>query len=274
MDRAFRLLLLCCFLVSLSRAQGTREYLGDESVLYAETKQLNQFFRRFNAEEKVDGQRMYPGDSLYHNPRLRAFYLNMLFDQSSATLPDSLKRAFTSDVVRSPFFLDFHGGNWVAEVQCTFRYQGVDQPLTLFMELEQAEVGSKWVFRHVLFEPYRKQFYQPQLETGEPFLHPLSHELDFMNLSKVFREPSQSDRFASDAFRPDYLTLFLFEAKKGYFTFQTVNKVRFHFYQMSGWYFQLNDVQREGPNRGWLISHLFRVPASQEQKLQDFIFRR
>ena len=53
------------------------EYLGDESALYAETKQVNQFFRRFNCEEALDGKRFYPKDSLYHNLSLRKQYLNI-----------------------------------------------------------------------------------------------------------------------------------------------------------------------------------------------------
>jgi hypothetical protein len=38
-------------------------FTGDELVFYAQTKQVNQFFRRFNAEEDVKGKRTYSGDS-------------------------------------------------------------------------------------------------------------------------------------------------------------------------------------------------------------------
>ena len=53
---------------------------GDESELYAETKQVNQFFRRFNNEEDRLGERYYPGDSKYRDSEFRNVYLNMLFD--------------------------------------------------------------------------------------------------------------------------------------------------------------------------------------------------
>ena len=269
-------LLLSIFLLTCAilPAQVVNEYLGDESILYSETKQINQFFRRFNGEERTTGDRIYQGDPLFHSTQLREGYLNMLFDKSNAAIADSLKRAFIREALRGPRFLDFHGGKWLAEVQCTFTYQGISQPLTLFLQLEEAPVGSKWVFTDVYFQPFKQMFVQPQTESGLPFLHPLSHELDFMNLEKVFREPSQADRFAASTYSPDYLTLFLYELKKGTFRFQTVNKVKFHFYQVNGWYFQVNDVQRQNPNRGWLITQLIRIPEGQEQRLLDFIYRK
>ncbi len=259
---------------SYLQAQELREYLGDESVLYAETKQINQFFRRINGEETTKGDRIYRGDPMFRSAQLRKLYIEMLFDRSNATMIDSVKRAFSTEVVERPLFLDFHGGEWLAEVSCTFRYQGIQQPITLFLKLEQAEVGSKWVFENVHFAPYKEMFASPAAPESEMvFLHPLSHELDFMNLNKVFRQPAKADRFASHEFRPDFLTLFLFDLKRGVFDFQSVDKVRFHFYQFDGWYFQLNDIQRPGPNRGWLITQLVRVPQGQEDRLLQFIYR-
>jgi hypothetical protein len=43
----------------------------DEGVLNASTKQVNQFFRRFNGEESTKGERYYEGDKDYRNPALR-----------------------------------------------------------------------------------------------------------------------------------------------------------------------------------------------------------
>ncbi len=250
------------------------EYLGDESILYSETKQVNQFFRRFNGEESVEGRRLYIGDSLFRANRLRSFYLERLFDQASSTLQEFEKRAFIDEMVMQDRYLDFHGGNWVAEVHCTFSYQGGARPLILYLVLEEAEVGSKWVFDAVFFDLYEQMLTKRSLEASVPFLHPMSHELDFMNLNKVFRDPFEVGQYVKRDFQPDFLTLFLYELSQGKFTFQTVNKVRFHFFQLKGWYFQVNDIQRQSPNRGWLITQLIRIPAGQEQRLLDFIYRK
>ena len=274
--RSFILLLslISCLVPDQLQAQGFGEYLGDESILYSETKQVNQFFRRFNGEEDPEGKRLYQQDSLFHSNSLRTFYLSMLFDQSSATMADADQERFNGEMIGQQRYLDFHGGSWVAEVNCTFMYQGVARPVILFLVLEEANVGSKWVFKDVFFAPYKQRLTPGQSEASLPFLHPLSHELDFMNLNKVFREPEQASQFTAAEYRPDFLTLFLYELSEGKFTFRNVNEVKFHFFQIDGWYFQLSDIQRQDPNRGWLITQLLSVPSGQEQKLLDFIYRR
>ena len=52
-------------------SQDVGQYLGDEAALYAETKQINQFFRRFNCEEDLQGKRLYEGDQSYHDQQSR-----------------------------------------------------------------------------------------------------------------------------------------------------------------------------------------------------------
>ena len=140
------------------------------------------------------------------------------------------------------------------------------------MELEEADVGSKWVFSKAFFEPFQKWFTPPGQDPVPPFIHPLSHELDFMNFIKVFKNKSQVIQYTGKDFQPDYLTLFLYEMKKGNLSFQTVNKVKFHFFQIDGWYFELSEFSRSGTNRGWLISQMTEIPEGQKDVLLKFIF--
>src|SRR5688572_3573646 len=58
--------------------------MEDESRLYAESKQVNQFFRRFNGEEDEKGNRYYPGDKQHRSDKLRRQYLRVLFDESNS----------------------------------------------------------------------------------------------------------------------------------------------------------------------------------------------
>ena len=282
--RSNRILFLFCSLWILGSlfpgflsAQRMEDYLGDEKVLYAETKQVNQFFRRFNCEEGPDGKRYYRGDSLYHNAPLRREYLNMLFDQQNESLDNRLRQEFMQTVMSRtrPTYLNFHGGNWFAEVNTTFTYKGKEEKMTLFMELEDAEVGSKWVFTNVYFEPFRRLFQdQSAAEVVPAFIHPLSHELDFMNLIKVFNNGGKLEHYALKSYLPDYLTLFLYESKLKNLRFRSVDKVKFHFFQVEGWYFELQEFNRTGMNRGWLISQMTRIPAGQKDILLKYIYRR
>lgn len=259
------------------QAQWSEKYLGGEEVLLAETKQVNQFFRRFNCEESPLGERYYPGDSLYHARDLRREYLNMLFDQESRSIDANLKATFVNEVMdrRDPVYLDFHGGEWLAEVATTFKWQGQDHDVTLFMKLEEVEVGSKWVMTHVYFEPFYELFDdEGRAEVMPQFIHPLSHELDFMNLIKAFRNGGYPEIYTDATYQPDYLTLLFYEIKKGNLSFKTVNQVKFHFFQVDGWYFELDDIDRPGMNRGWLITQLAQLEAGNKDLLLKYIYRR
>jgi len=265
-------LAIVMFFFQGSSAQ-TGEDFGDETALYAETKQVNQFFRRFNCEEGRNGERFYPGNPLYRDPEFRLGYLDILFDGESSSIASADKQDFIREVCKPslPTYLDFHGGDWLAEVNTRFLYEGTERELTLFMRLEADRLGHKWVIDRVQFAPYLKRFSQRPAGESE-FLHPLSHELDFMNLSKVFRSSKDLQGYVPVGYEPDQLTLFLLDVAAGKLTFRTVTNMRFHFFQVEGWYFELRDLQRAGYNTGWLITRLERVSAEERTLLLRDIY--
>jgi len=242
--------------------------MEDESKLYSETKQISQFFRRFNGEEDEKGERYYAKDRQYRNVKLRKKYLEILFDRSNAGISNELKMQFATDVLekKDPALLDFHGGNWFAEVQAIFTINGKDQLITLFMELEKHHLGTKWVMYKVhadMLDPYYKR---DTVAVGK-FLHPMSHELDFMNLRKAFLNKDSVAQFVSKQFEPDHLSVFLYEMKRGNLKFKTVDQVKFHFFQLPGWYFELSEFNRSGYNTGWLISNLVKYKNDGDEAL-------
>ncbi|HZB14479.1 MAG TPA: hypothetical protein VE467_15670 [Chryseolinea sp.] len=242
--------------------------MDDESKLYAENKQVNQFFRRFNGEEDEKGERYYPKDRLYRSEKLRKKYIGILFDASNAGISPDLKVEFTKDVINKdkPVVLNFHGGNWFSEVHTLFVMNGKEVPVTLFMELEKHHQGTRWVISKVYAEMFKSSFERDTVKVGK-FLHPLSHELDFMNLRKAFSNPDSVSQYTLKKFVPDHLSVFLYEVKKGNLKFKTVQGVQFHFFQIDGWYFELSQFNRPGYNTGWLISNLVKVKNEFEKNL-------
>src|SRR5690242_17567455 len=73
--------------------------MEDETKFYAQTKQVNQFFRRFNGEENEKGDRYYPDDKKYRDTKLRKKYIGMLFDGGNASFSSDLKVQFAKDVL-------------------------------------------------------------------------------------------------------------------------------------------------------------------------------
>lgn len=251
-----------------SVAQIISDIEEEERRLYAQSKQVNQFFRRFNGEEDEKGKRFYPGDKLYRDEKLRKKYLSILFDESNSGISNALKTEFGKYVLEKPqsTILNFHGGNWFSEVQTTFALNGKEETITLFLELEKDHLGSKWVIQRVHADAFQPYFERDTTKVGR-FLHPMSHELDFMNLRKAFSNRDSISQYTVKRFVPDHLSVFLYEMKKGNLRFKSVQQVKFHFFQLPGWYFEVSQFNRPGYNTGWLISNLVRLNSDAEKKL-------
>jgi hypothetical protein len=74
-------------------------------------------------------------------------------------------------------------------------------------------------------------------------------------------------QFTTKNFTPDHLSVFLYEIRKGNLKFKAVDEVKFHFFQINGWYFELADFNRPGYNTGWLISNLVKLKNDSEKEL-------
>jgi hypothetical protein len=259
------------------QSQIIDNFVDDESMLYAHTKQVNQFFRRFNGEENRLGERFSVNDSLFQNSNFRTEFINFLFDQESTIIDNRQKTEFVNQVTKAaqPNFLNFHGGNWFAQVKTSFDYKGEEKECTLFLKLQEETVGSKWVITNVLFEPFSSYFVSTDSldDSQRKFLHPLSHELDFMNLIKVFRQDQIIEQYAEDGYSPDYLSLFIYEFRKGNLQFKDILEVKFHIFQIENWYLELSEFNRKSYNSGWLISNLLKISEADKEVLKKFIYQ-
>ena len=244
----------------------------DETELYAMTKQMGQFMRRFNYEEDQFGNQLNPKDPKYHNNEMRRKSLPILFDQEKYGKQTELQRYFIEDVTKDDStFMTFLGGRWYSEVSCTFRYNGRDVNVILFLAVEKEGLGSKWVLTNVYFSEFNKLFPNGEMaEREKHFLHPMSHELDFMNIYKAFQDPDVIEYYASQNYHPDYLTLFFYEIKSGKLVFQHVDAVKFHVLQIKDWYFEVSWFNRSGLNSGWLMSNVVYMPEKEKTNLIKF----
>jgi len=95
----------------------------------------------------------------------------------------------------------------------------------------------------------------------------MSHELDFMNLHKALEDQKNIQYYGSQNYQPDYLTLFFYQMKTGQLTFKEINSVKFHFFQIDNWYFELSYFNRNESNSGWLISNLQYIDEKQKKEL-------
>jgi hypothetical protein len=254
---------------------GSPGTIKDDGRFAASTKQLNQFFRRFNAEESpTDGNvRYYPGDSAYHSIPLRKGFLQILFDNQTSSVSPDLKKEFIDNVLSPnyPQYLNFHREGWYSEVQAEFIYKGKRETATIILKLQPEGLGYEWVIDEVSFPPFKNIFNKP-VGDGKDFLHPLSHELGFMNLRRAFQDSDSPEAYTETSFKPDYLTLFLYEMKQNNIRYDTVTDVKFHFFQIGGWYFEVHQFNRPGFNTGWLIANLVKLNPGDKETIQKYIY--
>ena len=233
-------------------------------------KQVGQFVRRFNMEEDNYGKFLNKDDNRYHNNALREKLLPNMFDTYNPRTSGNLKQYFIDDVTnpKNPVFLNFLDKNWYAEVSATFEADGKDVNIIIYLRIQEENLGSKWIISNVYYSYFPHLFpIADTLEKAKYFLHPQSHELDFMNLHKALDNPNHIEYYASNDYHPDYLTLFFYQMKKGKLKFKEINSVKFHFLQIKNWYFELSYFNRNDSNSGWLISNLIYIEESKKGEL-------
>ncbi|PWJ40182.1 hypothetical protein [Sediminitomix flava] len=257
------------------KAQNLNYFKGSEGELYAETKQVNQFIRRFNNEEDLSGKKFAPDSPEYRDNTRRSGYVRILFDGKDPNLTTEIKEKFIKDVTKAdnPQFLEFRGKDWYAEVTAHFYYKGREEEGKIFLALEQENMGFKWSLVGAHFDFFDEMFPAKHDSTNGSFLHPMSHEIDFMNLKKALKNDESLLDYTRKDFYPDQLTLMFYEIEKGNLTFETISKVYFHFFQVDGWYFKISEFNRSGYNSGWLISSISEVENKDKEVLKRYILR-
>jgi hypothetical protein len=268
-------LLLLGVLVKLSEAQvytNLGDVQVDEKAFYTMTKQMSQFMSRFNYEEDQYGKKIHPDSPDYRNRMKRKTVLQLLFDMENPRTNGSLRDFFISDLTQADSnYFEFLGGKWYSEVSATFKMNGKSVDISMIFAIEQENLGSKWVLTNVFFSDFNKLFPKGDIaEQQKHFLHPMSHELDFMNIHKVFRTPECIEYYASNTYSPDHLTLFFYEIKKGNLVFEKINSEKFHVFQIDNWYFEVSWFNRDGLNTGWLISNLIFLKDNEKEELLKF----
>ena len=277
MKNILRLLTLLIF-ASLIKTTCAQVYsnLGDvendERALYTMTKQMSQFISRFNYEEDQYGKKLNPNSPDYRDREKRKSVLPLLFDMENERTNGSLRDFFIADLTETNSnYFEFLGGKWYSEVSATFKWKGKSVDISMIFAIEQENLGSKWVLTNVYFPEFSKLFPKGDIaEQQKHFLHPMSHELDFMNIHKVFKTPECVEYYASESYSTDYLTLFFYEIKNGNLVFEKVNNEKFHIFQIDNWYFEVSWFNRSGYNTGWLISNLIFLKDNEKEELLKF----
>ena len=255
-------IVLFCHTAAAQKNQQIGQVVYDESLFYSEVKQVNQFFRRFNHEENAMGVRYADNTSEFRSNEMRKPYMVSLFDRQGFSISAEVRDAFVKEVTNDgkPLYLDFYGDKWYAELTTKFLWNGEERTILLYLKLEPEHKGYKWVICNVEVPEFNNLYRQVNEEERIGiFLHPMSHEIDFININKAFQDPDKIGCYIGKNFKPNHLSLFIDAMRKQNLSYISVNHVKFHFLQFDGWWFEINYLNRSDVNSGWLITNMLKI---------------
>lgn len=241
-----------------------------------EVKQVDEFIERFNDDDEA---MIKEYNARYHAQveLNREKLLKSLFNSANKAWNISEVKAFISEVdnKEKPLHINFYDWDWCAKVNCTVIWNKKPENVMLTLRVEkQADESSKWVITGVdakFLKPQRlkdsisRQSLRtlPQPINRTTSLHPYSHSLAFMNISQVSKDKGNIANYFyqpadKDAGKDELLT-FVNEIMNNRLTIKTAQSIKYQFFQIKGWAFEVQQFNRATRNSGWLISKLTKL---------------
>ena len=263
-------LLICA---ALSAPAQTVLFPYEENFAW-QVKQIDEFMDRFNNADYTP-IRQYVKDQYQINDVSRTDVLRSLFnlEKRDWNKPDIVR--FLNEVSDSlpPPYLDFYDHDWYAELRC----QGMQHQkkvfftLVLSIELDEKTGGSRWIINSVAadFLPKasdeRLAFAVDETYDVTKTLQPTSFGTDFMNLVDALQDTAHLESYVVRGEVDQPLTAFLNQLYRRELTFRQVDHIVYHFLQVEGWVFQVQDFHRPSTNSGWLINNLLLLSETEKQ---------
>lgn len=216
-------------------------------------KSIDEFMLRFNAEElhpDLDTTRV-------ENVRLRSILT--LFDLQQFEVRDSIVVeqliSFADTVCKKDVRLGFESGLY-AEASCTFSFNKKDVPINLVFVYEPIQGDIyRWALAGV--NSLVENNVLDTLRNG--YINPTQHGVRFTELSAASIDFT---RYVSAHKNIDQMSYLLGMLESDHFKYVDCNKVRFHFLQVPGYIFIVDEVNRLSNNAGYLIKSLIRTKRS------------
>jgi len=231
-----------------------------------QVKQFSQFVARFNYEEDFVGNATTPA---FKSKVTRAQYIRLLFNAEDKRLGDKNRiTLYGSIVAEFIHFTDTNSlkinkleGNIYVEASCNVRFNNKPYTLILVLRMEKVNHGYKWMlwnaFSGFIDINSNKSADTLISETYDPtlFIPPVSNELNFMHLRKIFRNKASIAPYIPNEAGNGIKALNRL-VKNNTFEYLYVEKLKYYIFDIPGWVVKVEEFQRETNNSGWLISDI------------------
>jgi hypothetical protein len=287
----YRYIILAAVLLLLFVAaptEGTAQYFSNydpnNELFTSEVKLIDEFIERFNNYDSTFLKKMYARQKK-KGKITRGMMLVSLFNLENSAFTDkdtSLKDFFRQVMDKvHPVYLSFADTDWYAESQGVFLYNGklVEIPLVLHVK-SKGDEWSKWMITGIGNMVASKEP-MPSVSTkrisgkAPEFIATSAYATNFVELHRIFSGDMQPQYY----FEPELLNTdngrqFTSSIKSGQLKFQYVKKITFHFYQVRGWVFTVDEFTRKTYNSGWLISSARKMSEPEKKAARQHLLNR
>lgn len=261
-------LLVMLIATACSKAQ-TIGGLLDEDRYNIRVKLVDEFFERFNSRDSLQiGQEVNVED-----PGVKK--LLVLFDAKLfKSLEDSAfaeAKAFVQTVLKNDVLLNYKDSTWVAKAECHGAFQGKPVEFTLYLNVEHRRGNLyKWVIAKAEGDLFNLK---PSLEKESIMMMPDDHETNFLSLKRITTEKDDYIlNYKQKQFELDPTSVFYAFVNSGLLNIEFVKPLSFLFFQVPGYKFELQHVERDNLNVGWLISGFEKITDSEKMKFLNYIY--
>lgn len=222
-----------------------------------EVKQLGQFFARFNMTEDFAGNKLNGKKSFTMLDSVtfkRSDVLRTLFDAAYYQNNTALCNIFINSIIQQNILLSFDTSQWWAEVNMDVLYKSKTENVDIALAIETySDNSSEWLIKAV-----NAPFLNMETNKTDKTIHPMSHETNFIELSKIINTNQNLMNYTDSARKTDILSIFAYLIKNNEMKHQQTNRVVFLF-QLDNWMFTVSKFKRDKNNSGWLIAKITKI---------------
>lgn len=213
-------------------------------------KSIDEFMQRFNADE------LHPDLDTTRVENVRLHSILTLFDLQQFQVRDSIVAkqliSFADTVCQKDVRLDFESGLY-AEATCTFIFHDKELPINLVFVYEPVQND---IYRWALAGVNGLQENHILDTSRNGYINPTQHEVRFTELSTA---SANLTNYVSNHKSIDQMSYLLGMLESNQLKYVDCQKVRFHFLQVPGYIFIVDEVNRLSNNAGYLISSLIKT---------------
>lgn len=242
---------LIIFLLTFAYASAQVNLLNKD-MFRSRVGMIDEFMSRFNMDTFSPTVNIKDEDM----NRMNLYSLYNIERMSSSQELINLGIEFADSVLKNNIKLAYSDSNWVAKATCVGTLSKKEVNFVLYLGVQPRGTDMyKWVIKAAEGEFLTLK---TKSSNSDLMIGPDNHEINFMSLNDITSSPNNKNitAFSYNDYDVEPLTVFNTLVYQGLLKIESVSDLIFIFYQVPGFQFEVQYVNNESSNAGWLINSI------------------